>query len=101
MNRVFAKLLVLSFATFFSVSSIASAKNCVKGKACGNACIAKNDVCHKGEASAPAAAPAAGIPAAAPAPAETAPVAAKAPKECKKGKPCGNTCIPQKAVCHS
>jgi hypothetical protein len=26
--------------------------------------------------------------------------AAKAPKNCKKGKPCGNTCISMKDTCH-
>jgi hypothetical protein len=90
--------------------SAADARNCKKGKPCGNSCIAQNDVCHKEQTTstmaapeakqtqAPAAAPAAPAPAAAAAPA-TAP-AAKA-KNCAKGKPCGNSCIPKDAVCHS
>jgi hypothetical protein len=30
-----------------AMSSTKPAKNCVKGKLCGNTCIAKTDVCHK------------------------------------------------------
>ncbi len=51
------------------------AKDCKKGKPCGEACIPKDKECK---------------------------IAAAAPKkECKKGKPCGNTCIAQDKVCKS
>ena len=127
--------ILMTCAVFFG--PLAEARNCVKGKPCGNSCIAKNDVCHK-EGGASTAAPVGQVPpamaprpsaatsnqptgpAAAPAPAvaPAAPVAAPAMppaaaaagsgepnqvgkvKTCKKGKPCGNSCIPKDAECH-
>jgi hypothetical protein len=87
----------------------AEARNCVKGKPCGNSCIAKNDVCHKTEGATTAkeetpakpetkteAAPSKEA-AAEPAKEEKS----KKAKNCKKGKPCGDSCIPEKATCHT
>ncbi len=118
---------VLSIVFLFT-SGQAEARNCKKGKPCGNSCISQKDVCHKGagdsttSAEAPvvqaqrpdSVAPVAAPPAAAPpvaAPAAAAPVdstpASQSPnpsmknaKNCKAGKACGNTCIPKDAVCH-
>ena len=96
---------------FLVLGSNADARDCKKGKPCGNSCISKNDVCHKDEttskmaptaqepASAPAATPRSEAPAAAPVAAEAKSAATKE-KSCKKGKPCGNSCIPKDAVCH-
>lgn len=108
----------------FSISAPSSfaAKNCKKGQPCGNACISNEDVCHIPTAGSARVAPATssthGIKTEA-MPAETAkespPAAAIAPavpgdatvsksakvKNCKKGKPCGNGCIPMKATCHA
>ena len=39
-------------------------------------------------------------PAAAPASSAMSSMAAAHPKQCKKGKPCGNTCISMKDICH-
>lgn len=39
-------------------------------------------------------------PAAAPASSGMSSMAAAHPKQCKKGKPCGNTCISMKDICH-
>jgi nucleoid-associated protein YgaU len=110
----------LVLALSLGMTTTAFAKNCKKGKPCGNACIAKEDVCHKPTgtaeaapaATADAAAAASVAPAAAPAAAMAAPAAtteaapaaaasAEKTKVCKKGKPCGNSCISEKAVCHA
>jgi hypothetical protein len=50
----------------------AQAKDCKKGKACGNTCIAQTATCHMDE---------------------------KKAKVCKKGKACGDTCIAATATC--
>ena len=99
-----------------------AAKNCKKGKPCGNACISKEDVCHKptlGEATevhgaAPTTAdePAAAHINAVTAPSADAPTAQSEATQaniattgkvtiCKKGKPCGSSCIAEKATCHA
>jgi hypothetical protein len=66
------------------------ARNCKKGKPCGNSCISKNDVCHK---DAGVTTPPAEV-------AETPSVNAEPAKKCKNGKPCGKGCIAKDAVCH-
>jgi hypothetical protein len=101
-------LLIIMFA-FVLMNSTAEARNCKKGKPCGNSCIAKADVCHKDAGTATAApavapAPAAAAPAAQAVATPAAPAAAPAPAEsakvCTKGKACGNSCIAKDAVCH-
>ncbi|MBC7385517.1 MAG: hypothetical protein H7301_05040 [Cryobacterium sp.] len=92
--------LIVTFALASAPAALA-AKHCSKGKPCGNACISKDDVCHKGETSATtseAAAPAAATGAVV-APSVDATTARK--KECKHGKACGNSCISEKATCHA
>ena len=111
----------------------AEARNCVKGKACGNSCISQKDVCHvgtaasnttyRGSASGASTSAAEAVPAAAPAPipAQNSPFTHPVPpatapatattqpatqptakvRHCSKGKACGNSCIPMKAVCHA
>jgi hypothetical protein len=103
-----SKLFLLLLCLTFAFSNVSEARNCVKGKACGNSCIAKNDVCHKGAgdqkptpAAEPAAAAAAPVAAKEPAKEVKAEKAAPTAKNCKKGKACGNTCIPKDAVCHA
>jgi hypothetical protein len=97
----------LVLALSLGMTTTAFAKNCKKGKPCGNACIAKKDVCHKPAGNAEAAPAATADAAAMAAPAattEAAPAAtasAEKTKVCKKGKPCGNSCISEKAVCHA
>ena len=114
MNSKFFSAVAAMVLCFFVLGSTANARDCKKGKPCGNSCISKNDVCHKEETSSKMAAPTAQEPASAPAAtpkseaAAAAPVAAEqksaaAPakeKSCKKGKPCGSSCIPKDAVCH-
>ena len=91
------KLYVIALALTGLISIDARARNCHKGKPCGNSCISKNDVCHKnaGSASISSEAPAPSNEAAPEAPASSGRV-----KDCKKGKRCGDTCIPMKATCH-
>jgi hypothetical protein len=67
------KHLIVSLFALVMVFSTAEAKNCSKGKACGNSCIAKDAVCKQDDA--------------------------KPAKNCKKGKACGDTCIAKDAVC--
>jgi hypothetical protein len=90
--------LVLALTMALCFVSTAEARNCKKGKPCGNSCIAKNDVCHKTETSSMSEAPASAPAAAAPAPMTAAEPSVKV-KNCKKGKACGNSCIPKDAVC--
>ena len=108
-------ILGLAIAGFVTLQ--AEAKNCKKGKPCGNSCIAQNDVCHKEAGAVPVAtrppvhevapqAQAQPLPVATP---RQAPVTQTSStpslqtlpgqKTCKKGKPCGGTCIPKKAEC--
>ena len=68
-------VLVLSVSAI-SFEGVAQAKNCKKGKACGNTCIAQDAVCSTDSAK-----------------------PAKPAKNCKKGKACGNTCIAKDAEC--
>lgn len=59
---------------FFFTAALAQgafAKECKKGKPCGDTCISKDATCT-----------------------EKSP-----PKSCKTGKPCGDTCIAKDAVC--
>ncbi len=70
-------LLVVALGlSLWMAPELSFAKDCKKGKPCGEACIPKNKECT------------------------IAPAAAAAPKkECKKGKPCGNACIAKDKVC--
>ncbi len=94
------KFYLFVMCTMIGFSGWAGPKHCSKGKPCGNACISKNDVCHKDQTSAvsePTSAPQAMS-------SET-PSANKIEKtvkakNCKKGKACGDTCIPKEAECH-
>ena len=96
-----------------SVIGTAEARNCKKGKPCGNSCIAVNDVCHKSTVGTSADTPASDpIRQVAPASATDRAQSLSAPtqgaekkemksaKHCTTGKSCGNACIPKDAVCH-
>ncbi|XCN72004.1 MAG: thermonuclease family protein [Candidatus Electrothrix aestuarii] len=48
---MFRKHFVWFFILFFLVASNVHAKNCKKGKPCGNSCIARSKTCHKGSGS--------------------------------------------------
>ena len=102
----------------------AQAKNCLKGKPCGNSCISMNDVCHVGAGSASTAldtrrteGPTLGqrikenlrgaareTRGAARSPASDRPLfgttAGTRTRQCKTGKACGNSCIALTATCH-
>ena len=116
--------LICSVFLIFAASTHSSfaAKNCVKGQPCGNACISNEDVCHiptPGNAHVAPATTSTHESKAEKMPAETAKekkvettTAPAVPgdatvtktvkvKNCKKGKPCGNGCIPMKATCHA
>jgi hypothetical protein len=45
--RYYLAAIVMAFALAMPTIADAGPK-CVKGKPCGNSCIAKNKVCHKG-----------------------------------------------------
>ena len=97
--KIRALLLTILLAVSFGMSNDVFARNCKKGKPCGNSCISKNDVCHKESGAAPAESTAA-APAESPAQAPSEAAATKV-KHCKKGKPCGNSCISEKATCNA
>ena len=86
-------LAIIFFTTTLMMPGLAEARNCKKGKPCGNSCISKNDVCHKngGTSEAVSETPVSAAPA--------AEATSHAAKHCKKGKACGNSCIPKDAVC--
>ena len=63
-------LTALVLATLLAPSAFA--KDCKKGKPCGDTCISKDATCAADKG---------------------------AKKECKKGKPCGDTCISKDATC--
>jgi hypothetical protein len=67
-----SSLLILSLV-LAAGSTDSQAKNCKKGKACGDACIAAGETCR----------------------------AKQGAKVCKKGKACGNACIAMNKVCHA
>lgn len=108
MRNIFV-LAALSLSLF--ISNSAFAKECKTGKACGNACIAKDKVCaadaHTATSTVTTTETHAEHPATPDAPAtattatnttttHTAPAPAKV---CKTGKACGNACIAKDAVC--
>lgn len=81
MSRLLNVLLVLLFA-LVSVDAGKCCKNCGKGKACGDACIAADATCH-----------------------QTHGCACDAPSKCSvkcdKGIPCGDACIAADKVCNT
>ena len=121
--RTFAQFTIAAALLF---SFHAEARNCKKGKPCGNSCISQNDVCHKTGGASTTSGPSATTPAQSSVPdvpksdapasqtktdsgamtgathlrSDSAPNTAKA-KNCKKGKACGSSCISKDAVCHS
>ena len=107
MKHILVLVGFLMVSNFFQ-ADLAFAKNCKKGKPCGNACISKEDVCHKESGGSAVAAPGPAPTTSTNAPSTTSPTAnvtttTENPtnaKVCKKGKPCGNSCISEKAVCH-
>jgi hypothetical protein len=93
-NSLSGMLLVLTLS--LGVVTVAdAAPNCLKGKPCGESCIAKDKECHVGAS--------ADTMASKGAPATKTMTAAKAPtatKECKTGKLCGDTCIAKNKTCN-
>ena len=101
---IYSKKFTLSLLLVACIGVNADARNCSKGKPCGNSCISKNDVCHK-DSTATASEKVKSVmnPTVPEAPANqpveaTQKTFAKA-KNCSKGKSCGNSCIPKDAVC--
>jgi hypothetical protein len=95
------KLFATLALCLFVFGSMSEARNCKKGKPCGNSCISKNDVCHKDETSSKAAAAPMATEPAKSEPVKSEPAASEPKaKHCAKGKPCGNSCIAADAVCH-
>jgi hypothetical protein len=96
-----------ALATFALTGMPASAKNCNKGKPCGDTCISQNDTCHIGSSGTSTNSPAseARVPQSASdrinGVAKTANNVTANGKVCKTGKPCGNSCISMSATCHS
>lgn len=64
--------LLMGLILISGLSNPAFAKDCKKGKPCGEACIPQNKECS---------------------------LDASKKKQCKKGKLCGDTCISEKATC--
>jgi hypothetical protein len=102
----FALICLVTSSSLFALS--AEARNCTKGKPCGNSCISQKDVCHIKGGDSATNAPKETKKEAAQEPAGNTSAAtasstdqAKKPKDCKKGKPCGNGCISAKATCHA
>ena len=120
--KVFTGFVSILFALGFATSNFAEARHCSKGVACGNSCISKNDICHVGAGSSdnrgssnnreslrsrifgsrnsPANNGRAVDTSTVKQESSSAMQTAKT-KVCRKGKPCGNSCISEKAVCHS
>lgn len=111
--KVRALLITLVLCFTFGTATGGIARDCKKDKPCGDSCIPKNDVCPKeggaGEATEVhgAAAPA-DFPASIEAPAQSSEektgeniATTGKVKICKTGKPCGDSCIAQKASCHA